>query len=70
MSKRIQNEQADHFQGHNERSNYDQLKRSICDLYPDGLSPHEAEEATQNLVGFAQLLLEIKCRQAQTPEHE
>ncbi len=50
--------------------NYAKLQQSIRDLYPDGLNDREADDATRNLIGFGKLLLEIKCRQAQTPEHE
>ena len=43
---------------------YELLKNSICELYPEGLSNEEAEEATRNLIGFTKLLLEIKRRVA------
>jgi len=42
---------------------YNELKRSISDLYSDGLSDQEANEATRNLIGFGKLLLEIKRAQ-------
>ena len=37
---------------------YEKLKYSIRNLYPEGLSDAEAEEATRNLIRFAKLLLE------------
>lgn len=41
---------------------YNKLKKSIRELYPEGLSETEADKATRNLIGFAQLLLEIELR--------
>lgn len=43
----------------NTRESYDKLKSSIRNLYPDGFSEQEADEATRNLLGFAELMLEI-----------
>ncbi len=41
---------------------YNNLKNSIRNLYPEGLSEQEADEATRNFVGFGKLMLDIKCR--------
>jgi hypothetical protein len=48
---------------------YYRLKNSIRDLYPNGLSEAEADEATRNLIGFAKLLLEIRLNEEVESKH-
>ncbi len=42
------------------QESYDNLKGSIRNLYPEGLSEQGADEATRNFIGFGKLILEIK----------
>ena len=52
------------------RAHYEGLKSCIRELYPEGLSNQEADEATRNLLGFSRLMLEITCEQEQSGDDE
>lgn len=56
---------------HNSRTeSYQKLKDSIRALYPEGISEREANEATQNFIGFGKLMLEIKRQRGLDAEDE